>query len=259
MMKKLPSVVLLVALCLNFVSCIKEDRTECPCYLVLDMSGIDGSVFGQVGLSVLSAGGFLHSDVLRDVYPSDYTVKVPRRGVVVTAFHGMGVAFNPEKGFAVPKGEAFPELWMYGSRVDTDADVARDTVRLCKSFCRLTIHLLSDGEPIPFSVGIDSHVCGYAPDGTILPGDFLVDLEPDSRGDCTVCVPRQSDDSMGLSLIDSGDVVRRFALGHYIEESGFDWSSPDLQDIELTVDFSRTTVSFIIRNWEITHEFYVEI
>lgn len=258
-MKKLPSVVLLAALFLGFVSCIKEDRTECPCYLVLDMSEIDGSAFGQVELDVLSTGGFLHSDILKDVYPADYTVKVPRCGVVVTAFCSENVKFDPERGFSVAKGQPFPQLWMHGSRVDTDVDVARDTVRLRKSFSRLTIHLLSDGEPIPFSIGIDSPVCGYAPDGRLEEGAFYVSLEPDSKGDCSVCVPRQRDDSMGLSLIDSGDVVRRFALGHYIEESGFDWSSPDLQDIELTVDFSRTSVSFVIRNWEITHEFYVEI
>lgn len=259
-MRKMPSVMMSVAILLTFVSCVKENRTICPCYLIIDMSDIGSCDFEHVGLNVMSADGFLHSDhISRDQLDTEYVVKVPRRGVVVSAYCGKNVDFDPEKGYITPLGYDFPELWMHGAVVDTRGDVARDTLRLHKSFCRMTVHLLSDGQPCPFAVAVDSPVCGYYPNGTIHDGEFRVMMNPDEDGNCELCIPRQKDASMGLSLMDSGELVRRFALGNYIEKSGFDWEAPNLEDLEITVDFSRTKLQLKINCWEECFEFRVEI
>lgn len=255
-MKSLPSVVLLGLLSLLGISCIKENREECPCYLIVDFSELDSAKFESVGLDVLSADGFLYSDEVNS-FVSDYTVKVPRRGICVNAY--IGAEFDPERGFVVAPGAGFPELWLHSSEFDTSCDVVRDTVILHKSYSKINIHMLSDGTPCPFAIGIDGDVCGYSLSGQPEDGVFKVSLQPDSKGDCYVCLPRQKSPSLALSIVDDGDVLRRFALGQYIVSSGFDWSREDLEDIDVTIDFSRTEITFRLRNWETTYCYTVEI
>lgn len=54
-------------------------------------------------------------------------------------------------------------------------------------------------------------------------------------------------------------MLREFALGEYIIESGYDWSAPDLADIEIEVDYSKTDVVFKVEDWEKTVSFDVII
>ena len=73
------------------------------------------------------------------------------------------------------------------------------------------------------------------------------------------CVPRQMDDSMMLEIRDDPDVLRSFAVGEFIAESGYDWSRPDLEDIEMEIDYSRTGVTFNVSDWKRTISFDVVI
>ena len=98
-----------------------------------------------------------------------------------------------------------------------------------------------------------------SPDGSVLKGDFLVECRPDERGVCSVRLPRQTESSLMLNILDGGASVREFALGEYIAASGFDWSSPDLGDLTIAVDFALTRISLSVDDWNRTFEFNVEI
>ena len=72
-------------------------------------------------------------------------------------------------------------------------------------------------------------------------------------------LPRQIDNSLLLDIISDDDRRRTFAIGNYIEASGYDWDSMDLKDITLDIDYARTDVTFRIGAWEHTTQFEVVI
>lgn len=250
----------LTALLMFFLalSCIKEDRSDCPCYLILDFSQVDGDAFASVGLGLQSGNGFVLEDcVSSDSYSSEHVLKVPRADICLNAYHG--ASFTPGKGFIVEEGSGYPPLWLYSDEISTMSDSVRDTVRLHKSYSQIQVRMLSDGRPCPYVLGIDGNVCGYTLSGQPADGRFKVNLYPDGEGRCSVRVPRQKDSSLSLSIIDGKDVLRRFALGEYILSSGFDWTKPDLEDMDVTIDFASTKIFLKMKNWETCYCFTVEI
>ena len=86
MYRRLSSVVALgIVVILSCTGCtVKEDRSVCPCVLMLDFSRVDPGRADSVSLSVLSADDFYHGDVVYShSYQDVYSVEVPKSGVWV--------------------------------------------------------------------------------------------------------------------------------------------------------------------------------
>lgn len=155
-------------------------------------------------------------------------------------------------------------------------------VRLHKNFCRIDIQVRDvDGEEFPFKLRVRGNVNGYGLDGRPARGAFLCDAErsetesagsgTESDGDGSgtasestgygyaVTVPRQTDDSLTLEIVTGDGVAKSFAIGNYIASSGYDWTSADLKDICLEIDYARTVISFIIDKWTHSEQFEVVI
>jgi hypothetical protein len=62
-----------------------------------------------------------------------------------------------------------------------------------------------------------------------------------------------------LVVDDGSDSTRYFALGQYIVDSGYDWTSPDLGDITVTLDYALTEISIRIEGWDGVHRYEVVI
>ena len=63
-------------------------------------------------------------------------------------------------------------------------------------------------------------------------------------------IPRQSDDSLSLSIRHDGAPAGTFPLGEYIDRLGYDWGSEELQDIYVTVDLVLGLVGVSVSGWE---------
>ena len=74
---------------------------------------------------------------------------------------------------------------------------------------------------------------------------------------CSLCLPRQRDSSLSLEIAEDASVLKSFALGNYIEGSGYDWSAPELDDIVVTIDYARTRLSISVGEWERSYSFDV--
>ena len=46
-------------------------------------------------------------------------------------------------------------------------------------------------------------------------------------------------------------------MGEYILESGYDWNAPDLEDIDVEMDFSRSSLTVSVSKWKKTLSFEI--
>lgn len=238
---------------------VKEDRSSCPCLLVLDFSQTDPVFFTSSEVAARSADGFSFTSPVDAVsYQDPFSIRVPRSGVYLDVSFCRDGFTGFEKGFTVPPGNGFPELYLHSGFYDTDYEMLPVQVRMHKSFCHMTVRFNS-AVPVMYGVMIEGNVCGYGKAGMIEEGLFSFSPMQDADGAFHVNVPRQKDASLMLKVKDETDILREFAIGEYIVESGYDWNMPDLEDVEIEIDYTRTDIILKVNDWETSLSFDVTI
>lgn len=237
---------------------VKEYRESCPCRLVLDFSETDTLAVRSADLYVTVPGGYVFTDrVGSEFFRRGYSVYVPRTWLYVSMVNG-DEGMSSAEGLKIPFGAECPPVYMHSSYIDADCEMWREIVRMRKNHCRMNITLKTDGGNMP-DLKVVSDVCGYDVAGKPQNGGFGYETRPDLSGSCSVTVPRQTGDGMMLEIDDGGGVVKRFALGTYIASIGYDWTAPDLQDIDIELDFAMTRISLVVSGWDKEYEFDVVI
>mgnify|MGYP000287332852 CR=1 FL=1 len=273
---------------------VKEDRDLCPCTLVLEFPREDADCL-QDGVTVCMRGysddGFSLCDtLLAGQAASDgsldtisdkwsYSYVVPKGDIdLAVAYSADGLAGelnSSGKWIEIDEGRPCPSIWTCCEKVSARADRVTVPVRLHKNFCRIDIQVRDvDGEEFPFKLRVRGNVNGYGLDGKPARGAFLCDAEraetegsgfgtesevPGSGYGYAVTVPRQTDDSLILEVVTGDGVSKSFAIGNYIASSGYDWTSADLKDICLEIDYARTVILFTIDKWTHSEQFEVVI
>lgn len=217
-----------------------------------------------------------------------YSYVVPKGDVdLAVAYSADGLAGelnSSGKWIEIDEGRPCPSIWTCCEKVSARADRVTVPVRLHKNFCRIDIQVRDvDGEEFPFKLRVRGNVNGYGLDGKPARGAFLCDAESAetegsgfgtesevpgfgtasestvSRYGYAVTVPRQTDDSLILEIVTGDGVAKSFAIGNYIASSGYDWTSADLKDICLEIDYARTVILFTIDKWTHSEQFEVVI
>lgn len=262
---------------------VKEDRDLCPCTLVLEfpredaerlqdgvtvcMRGCSDDVFSLC--DTLLAGRAASSggpDTVSGKW--SYSYVVPKGDIdLAVAYSADGLAGelnSSGRWMEIDEGRPCPSIWTCCEKVSARADRVTVPVRLHKNFCRIDIQVRDvDGEEFPFKLRVRGNVNGYGLDGKPARGAFLCDAERSETESAgyryAVTVPRQTDDSLTLEIITDDGVAKSFAIGNYIASSGYDWTSADLKDICLEIDYARTVISFTIDKWTHSEQFEVVI
>lgn len=262
---------------------VKEDRDLCPCILVLEFPREDAERL-QDGVTVCMRGysddGFSLCDTLLAGRTASsggpdnvsgkwsYSYVVPKGDVDLAVSYsadGLAGKLNSSgRWIEIDEGRPCPSIWTCCEKVSARADRVTVPVRLHKNFCRIDIQVRDvDGEEFPFKLRVRGNVNGYGLDGKPARGAFLCDAErseTESAGyGYAVTVPRQTDDSLTLEIVTGDGVAKSFAIGNYIASSGYDWTSADLKDICLEIDYARTVISFTIDKWTHSEQFEVVI
>lgn len=246
---------------LSLLSCVgcsvKESREVCPCQLFLDFSEVDTASVKSIDIYVREDEEIILSDsVGKEEFSEDYLAYVPRTGLDVCAWSGRGDALTD--ALEIPYGEECPPVYMHSSLIDAFGESIREKVVMRKNYCRMTLNVRRDVKS-SFRLAISGNVKGYEYAGSPAPGDFMVLLDSDGSDTFFVNLPRQLDESL-LMEVDTGDkVVKKFPLGRYILESGYDWNAPDLEDITIDLDIAVTHLSVVIQGWEKEYKFDVVI
>lgn len=278
---------------------VKEDRDLCPCTLVLEFPDEDAERLQEgvtVCMRGYSGGedGFSLCDTISTGQPASggasdgvsYSYVVPKGDIdLAVAYSADGLAGelnSSGKWIEIDEGRPCPSIWTCCEKVSARADRVTVPVRLHKNFCRIDIQVRDvDGEEFPFKLRVRGNVNGYGLDGKPARGAFLCDAESaetegsgtesevpgsgtasestGSRHGYAVTVPRQTDDSLILEIVTGDGVAKSFAIGNYIASSGYDWTSADLKDICLEIDYARTVILFTIDKWTHSEQFEVVI
>lgn len=240
---------------------VKEDRTGCPCFLTLDMGGVESAGLMSMGLDSLVVavgdGGEYYtreSFHLRDNV-QEFNAAVPKTRIAVLVTCAGGGLLHDISGVHIPEGSDCPVLYLSGDTFVADTGEMRRSVTLHRDYCVLSVRMKTTNgtKARPYRILVEGNVCGYLMDGSPEEGYYRCSSVASSGGLCHLRIPRQVDGSLLLEVdfLDTGE-VRTFPVGEYILESGYDWTAPDLEDIEVEMDFSRTSLTFSIAKWKKT-------
>ena len=256
---RMSSVLTAVFLSMSLCSCIKEKREFCPCFLSVDFSGIDKGKSDSLHLGV-----FLPDDILcveklcNDSYGNRFSLEVPKGAVRLSVF-----SFSPVKdafswnlyedgqgtSMRIPYGCECPPVYTHFAQIDTRKESHTEYVSPLKNFCSLSVLFRTDF-PSLYRISVQGNVCGYGNDGTLVDGDFIFSTVTDDEGRFSVRIPRQKDGSLCLLIDDNGGIVRKFPLGDYLLQSGYDWSEPSLRDADVVIDYATAEIAIFVNEWE---------
>lgn len=228
---------------------VKENRTDCPCALSLEISGLTA---WPVSVSLDGKNFREEWEIASD---TTLLVQVPKSGVQLLAVAGASL---PREGSVhIPLGFDCPSLYMQTEWLETPGDSARAKVQLNKHFC--TLSLSFDGPPgwgEPYWAEVRGAVEGLTTDGDPVDGRFSCRLDVGN----SIRLPRQTPEKeLWLDIAMPDRVVRSFALGNYMLDAGYDWTAPDLDDLPLEVNLSVTALTFRTKHWSRVIPLEVEI
>ncbi len=244
-----------------FSSCsIKEDRSECPCWMTVGLSDIgdlnyDEALLLMRGNSSDDAVNYEFSVTERiDLSGSGFTneYEVPRGAVGVSAFlYGDRAILSAASDILeIPIGNQMDSLYGYFKMFDTRRETVSCEIKLHKEFCTVYLIIGSTDYECPYTVETHGNVSGISTFNMLpVEGDFIYSPTI-TDGQYVFRIPRQFDNSLTVVLKKGDEVVDTLPLGEYIAKSGYDWSGADLADISITVDIPQQQVLISVSGWE---------
>ena len=233
---------------LSVLGCsVKENRRDCPCRLMLDLASIDTSLVKVLNVRAATAGGLVFADTLRaEEFSELYVREVPHGDVQVLLWGSDDL----EEDLIIPYGKDCPLLYMSAFLADTRGEQYFRDVELNKNHCLLTV-LFEGREDSPYSLTFRGNVNGYDSSGDPSEGDFACVAYPGGSGESMAVLPRQMDSSLLLDVEDEGSsVLKTFAIGEYMDKSGYDWTEADLEDVVIVLDYSVTGLRVVFKGWD---------
>jgi len=242
-----------LALCLCTACSIKEDREACPCYLTVvrqdSETGLRGELYWYLAAGDYSIGGKIEEGE-REVCD----IEVPREVLRLIAVSGIpgGLSINGE--LRIGEGNDFPPVYYYKTDVDARCNSLRDTIHLHKNYCNVSI---CGDISQSFTYMLAGPSCGFDWEGNILQGSFRAPFREEGNALCCR-IPRQADNSLRLEVYQGPEMARSFPIGEIMAQSGYDWGAEDLEDIEISLDYTDTQVTFTVNGWQHQLTFYYE-
>ena len=242
----------LLATTLVAASCsIKEDRSPCPCWLVMDITGC-ASHTTEISLSAWSTENLFSDKVSVADYPDVYERTVTKGMVATSAYCGLGESKAQGSRIIIPEGYQADMLKVHTNLVDCTGEFAKDSVQLNRQYATVYMSMKDESaKDVLHTMEVRGEVCGidYV---TLEPveGPFRYRTEANDEGIWSFRLPRQKE-SCGLSLVtfEEGTPKDDLPLDEWILKSGYSWLDKDLKDIYINVDYAIGKVSVVIQGW----------
>lgn len=246
-----------LALSLLLSSCgVKEDRQECPCWLRLVLDPCR-TVADDVVISAWAddvTDRYFRDSVHVPDHPEYYEHDVSRGRIRLSVYSGLSENVEEENRVMIPYGQDFDRVHAYVGSLLCKDEFCRDTIRLSKQFATVFVRVRKSGEEnYPYVYTLESDVVGLdlltlQP----LPGEFCHEITFNDRNVGSVHLPRHDEDGGGLvlNIVHKGVEVEQIDLSGMLKAVNYDWTSKDLEDIHVEVDYEDTSVSLSISGWK---------
>lgn len=227
---------------LLLVGCtVLEDRDSCPGRLDLIFMRQGAKDSSEVYLSAESDTKRTSMLSVLEGETSSVTITIERDTAEVRAVCGAGDCLGFDNEVTIPLGRQSPKVWTGRRTLNATGVYRKDTLLMRKEYCLLKIILME-----PLSIMIRGDVNGLDNHWHPTKGPFQVRVEGEEP---TICIPRQDGGSLVLDLMESQSVLSSFNLSAYLQERGYDWTKPVLDDLVLTIDYLRTEGRLILDCW----------
>lgn len=242
-----------IAILLTYACSVKEDRSACPCELVV-RSEEALKTEGSVLVSVVQDNAVVKQGMMsrEDFEAGLCRMTVPRKPSTVTVFSGIK-DMNALEGrwLDIMFEHECDELYSCMEFAQLAGESYDCVVTTHKNFVRLFITII--GMPPDASASVRGTVRGYdLKDHTPFHGNFSCPVPAAGQGDeSCVRLPRQTDAGLMLDILQPGKPARQIPIGDMISESGYSYDDPDLLDIAITVDLSKSNVAVTVSDWTI--------
>ncbi len=245
-----------------FSSCsIKEDRRECPCWIIVNIpeeSGLNCNtgILRLRGNSSEYAVDYEYDefDIITFSHSSqsnEYTV--PRGSVGISAVAVGGKTHNmdiQEKIIAIPVGCQMDSLYGYFKTFLTRTESVVCNVDLSKQFCTVNLAITTGGDKLLHGIEILGNISGLSA-YDLLPVEGRFQYVPAFNDECySFRIPRQIDNSLVAAMKDGEATIDTFPIGEYIEEAGYDWAAVSLADIDISIDIPAQQVKISVSGWD---------
>lgn len=243
----------LVLCLLALASCsVKEDRSDCPCLLTIDLSLCQDNA-KQMSLKGWNASSSLFGrKVLKKDYPDGIKIMVPRGNVSYSIFTAVPSYHQTGSVISCPTGSQAEPLFAYRQTVVAAGETAYDRVELHKQHSVLNISFgLKEGDHAGISEIAVKAECNGMSTEDLSPqkGDFSARTSSDD-GFFTVLVPRQGKGAITLEAYAGDNKVREEDLAEILRENGYDWEAEDLDDVWIDFDLGLAECTVEINRWE---------
>lgn len=259
---RLRSCLLAVLLCAAVSCTVREDRSGCPCVLVVDLSpALDAALTPPAWwdkglcLSLFRDGRCFRQAAFRyEEAGPVWECRVAPGEIGVVGVLGLDAAMAAGTEVRCSEGCESDELYVSSQVVPCYGEEARTQLELYKQFSRVTVEGL-DAFSAPMQV---TAVCNGLDLLTrqALEGPFRFPLTCGADGRCRFRLPRQASDEVRILLLDAqGHLDYAIPLGAYMTEVGYDWNARSLSDVLVRIDYVTASVSVTVDDWTQVIEF----
>ena len=257
----------------GLVSCrrlILEDRTDCPAFLLFDLTNgdeLDISEYAFVTAYKYPDNNLLASDTttVKSIQDKDFYLEVKHTdtaiGYGVLRFNG---AHNEGSCWTVAPGKDFPPIWRFNYRSPAATESYIIPVEAVKDHSAVTVRFTDPdffngyGGEFPFFIIAKSNTCGInGMDGAPVKGEFRFEPREFAAGAYRFTVPRQYDRSLHLEVwgregfLEEGTMVTDIVLWNLLKtQEVFSWTAKNLADIEIEISLVEKSYRISIVEWD---------
>lgn len=250
-------------------STIKEDRIDCATYLTIDVDAFIAKGFDSALVSYRTADGSMQREPI-DLAPYKgigYEIPV-ERGSYAQASVIAGIDRNTvtDDSMIALDDSPFDPVWAFVGEAEPTGDLHAITAVPHKQYCKVTFRLagnVRDGMVFPYTLRVHASFNGFGifdlqPRQT----DYTANSYEGTENSYSLLLPRQGDNDISLDIIMPGDdhqapgqVLYVIELGKRFRDAGYDWTKESLDDIDVTIDFSRGEISITVNDWTVSDRF----
>lgn len=259
------------------VSCVKESRLNCPCYLYFAHQGFDANGYsGPVRLCVFEDGEQVlrHEYMMEQLLIDDAEVGIQKGMAEICGMGGItDMNLDSDMNLYIPYGSDCDPVYAFYSSVEATGERAKVYGRVHKQFCHVKIDLLADDSMKgSYALRVDGNVAGFdMVNFKPIPGLFHFVPSNADKGRFEFNIPRQIDDSLVFQIWGSETPIlsegtipegfiyyNTFYLGRYLkEEFHYDWQKESLNDVSIVIDYARCQITIKINEWEVVKMFTI--